>query len=56
MNDLESVNGWTEYAADETKCFLRLLLEVLGEVGGLLDPSEHLNWPVPQKVNLKKVG
>jgi hypothetical protein len=52
-NDLESVDRWTECAADEAERLVRLLLEVLGEVGGLLDPAEHLHRPVPQKVNLK---
>jgi hypothetical protein len=52
-NDLESVNRWTECAADEAERLVRLLLEVLGEVGGLLDPPEHLHRPVSQKVNLK---
>ncbi len=52
-DDLESIDRWTECAADEAERLVRLLLEVLGEVGGLLDPAEHLHRPVPQKVNLK---
>jgi hypothetical protein len=52
-NDLESINRRTECAADEAERLVRLLLEVLGEVGGLLDPPEHLHRPVTQKVNLK---
>ena len=51
-DDLESIDRWTECAADEAERLVRLLLEVLGEVGGLLDPPEHLHRPVSQKVNL----
>ncbi len=52
-DDLESVDRRTECAADEAERLVRLLLEVLGEVGGLLNPAEHLHRPVSQKVNLK---
>jgi hypothetical protein len=49
---LESIDGRTEEAADEAERLLCLLLEVLGEVGRLLNPAEHLYRSVPQKVHL----